>query len=167
MIDSFGNIPSHPLLVHIPVVLVPLSMLFTVFMVVVPALRRRHGSVAMGILALACAGSFVAARSGRSLEREYTEAGQTIPDLLRDHADMGNRLQFLVAIYLILSIAWIIRSRRSVPIYDEDGSPARAPQIVSIVLVVLVLASGTFSTWSTVKTAFSGSRSVWEQVSGD
>jgi uncharacterized membrane protein len=167
MIDSFGNIPSHPLLVHIPVVLVPLSMLATLLMVIIPGLRRRYGSLAIAVLALACAGSFVAARSGRSLEREYTAAGQTIPDLLRDHADMGNRLQFLVAIYLILSIVWIVRSRRSVPIYDEDGAPARAPQIVSVVIVVLVLVSGSLSTLSTLRTGQSGARSVWEQVSID
>lgn len=167
MIDSFGNIPSHPLLVHIPVVLVPLSMLATITMVIVPGLRRRYGPLAIAVLAFACAGSFVAARSGRSLEREYTDAGQTIPDLLRDHADMGNRLQFLVAIYLILSIVWIARSRRSVPIYDEDGAPARAPQIVSVLIVVFVLVSGSLSTLSTLRTGHSGARSVWEQVAID
>jgi uncharacterized membrane protein len=167
MIDTFGNIPSHPLLVHIPVVLVPLSMLATVFMVVVPGLRRRFGSLAIGVLTLAFAGSFLAARSGRSLERAYTDAGQTIPEILRDHAGMGGRLQFLVAVYLILSIVWIVRSRRSVPVYDEDGSPARAPQIVSVLIVVLVLASGSLSTLSTLRTGHSGARSVWEQVSID
>lgn len=167
MIDSFGNIPSHPLLVHIPVVLVPLSMLATVSMMLIPNLRRRFGSIAVGILLLAFIGSFLAAQSGRSLERNYTEAGQTIPDLLQNHADMGNRLQFLVAIYLISTIAWIIRSRRSVPIYDEDGSPTRVPRIISAVIVVLVLTSGSLSTLSTLRTGHSGARSVWEQVSID
>jgi hypothetical protein len=80
---------------------------------------------------------------------------------------MGNRLQFLVAIYLILSIVWIVRSRRSVPIYDEDGAPARAPQIVSVLIVVLVLVSGSLSTLSTLRTGHSGARSVWEQVAID
>lgn len=165
MIDSFGNIPSHPLLVHIPVVLVPLSMIATILMVIIPGLRRRYGSLAIAVLVLACAGSFVAARSGRSLERQYTSGGQTIPELLRDHSEMGKRLPFLVLIYLILSIVWIVRSRRSVPIYDEDGAPARAPQIVSALIVVLVLVSGSLSTLSTLRTGQSGARSVWEQTS--
>ncbi len=167
MIDSFGNIPSHPLLVHIPVVLVPLSMLATVAMVVVPSLRRRFGGIALTMLTVAFAGTLLAARSGRSLERRYTNAGQSIPDLLRDHADMGTRLQFFVAAYLISSVVWVVRSRRFSPVYGEDGSPIRRHQVISVLVVVVVLATGAFSTLSTLRTGHSGARSVWEQVSID
>lgn len=166
MTETFANIPSHPLIVHAPIVLVPLSLLLTVLMVVVPNLRRRYGALAVGILTLAMIGTFLAARSGKALERQYTSAGRPIPDLLHDHAAMGDRLRFLVAVYLVLTIVWIIRSRRVVPIYGEDGSPSRRPQVISLIVVVLVLAAGTLSTVSTWRTGTLGSRSVWEQDSG-
>lgn len=166
MIDSFGNIPSHPLLVHIPVVLIPLSMIATVLMLISPNIRRRYGILAIIILSLAFVGTFLAARSGRTLEQQYIDAGQTIPDLLQDHADMGNRLQFLVGIYLIATIVWLYRSRRG-PVYGEDGSPTGSTRLLSAFLVTLVVAAGTFSTISTLRTGHSGARSVWEQVSAD
>ncbi len=166
MIDSFGNIPSHPLLVHIPVVLIPLSLIATVAMLVAPSVRRRYGSLAIVVLLLAFVGTILAARSGRALEKQYIDAGQTIPDLLQDHADMGGRLQFLVGIYLVATIVWIYRSRRG-PVYGEDGSPTGSTRLLSAFVVVLVLAAGTFSAISTLRTGHSGARNVWEQVSTD
>lgn len=163
-IDSFGAIPSHPLLVHIPVVLLPLSLLGTILMVIVPNFRRRHGSLAIMILAIGFAGTILAARSGTSLERINTDGGQSIPKLLQNHADMGNRLQYLVGIYLVMSIIWIVRARRSGSDHGNDGHLLSQQRIISMIIIGLVLAAGSSSTWSTLQTAHSGVRSVWEQV---
>lgn len=167
MIDTFGEVPSHPLLVHIPVVLIPLSMLATVLMVIVPNFRRRFGSLAVSLLVIAFVGTILAARSGRSLERTYIDAGQTIPDLLRDHADMGSRLQYLVGIYLLMTIIWIVRSRRMGHDVGNDDRLLSQTRLVSAFIVVLMITAGSFSTVSTLRTGHSGARSVWEQVSPD
>lgn len=142
-------------------------MIATVFMLVFPSLRRRHGALAVGVLAIAVIATFFAARSGRTLERQYIDSGRTIPDLLQDHAEMGNRLLYLVAIYFVLTVVWIVRSRRVVPVYGEDGSPSRQPQLISIIVTVLVVAAGALSTLSTLNVGNSGARSVWEETSVD
>lgn len=164
MIDSFGNIPSHPLLVHIPVVLIPLSLMATVLMMILPSVRRRYGTLAISVLFLATAGTVLAARSGRTLAQKYTDSGQTISDLLQDHIDSGNRLQFLVAVYLIASILWLYRSHRG-PAIAEDGSVDQRARLLSAVVIVFVLVAGALTTASTLRIAQSGARSVWEQIS--
>lgn len=167
MIDSFGNIPSHPLLVHVPVVLVPLSMVATVLMVLLPSLRRRFGSLAVVILTIAFAGTIIAARSGSSLEKAYTAAGEAIPDVLKQHADMGTRLQFVVGAYLCLTIVWIVRSRRSGADYGDDDRILSQARLITAAIVVLVVTAGSFSSILTLRTAHSGARSVWEQPLSD
>lgn len=167
MIDSFENIPSHPLLVHVPVVLVPLSMVATVLMVVVPLFRRRYGSLAIAVLGLASAGAVLAARSGRTLEKSLTDAGRTIPDLLQEHVDTGQRLQFLIGLYLLLTVVWLVRSRRFDSNSGGDEPFVNQTRMVTVLLVVATLTAGAFSTVSTLRTAQSGARSVWEQVSDE
>lgn len=164
MTDTFGNIPSHPLVVHVPIVLVPLSLLATLLMVVSPALRRRLASVVIVVLAIASVATIFAAQSGRDLEEKYIDAGRTIPDLLKSHAEMGNRLQYLVVLYLILTIAWVVRARRSGPTTRDDGSLSRRPQVVSAVVVLLAILAGATATVSTLRTGHTGARSVWEQI---
>jgi uncharacterized membrane protein len=166
MIDSFGSIPSHPLLVHIPVVLIPLSLISTVSMLILPSARRRYGTLTIALVVLATAGTVLAARSGRTLAREYTDAGRTIPDLLQQHIDDGNRLQYLIAAYLIAMIIWFVRTQRG-PVLDHDGMPSSRARLISAFLVAFVLVAGTSSAVSTLRTSHSGTRSVWEQPSGE
>ena len=167
MIESLGSIPSHPLLVHVPVVLVPLSMIATVLMLVSSNVRRRYGFLSITILTIAFVGTVLAARSGRSLLDEYEKSGRSMSDLLQDHADMGSRLQYLVGVHLALTIVWIVRSRRPMPLDTDDAAALRNRRIVSTVLTCLVAASAIASTAATMDTGHSGSRSVWEQASID
>lgn len=163
MIESLGSIPSHPLLVHVPVVLVPLSMVATTLMIMSSSARRRYGSLAVALLTIAFVGTVFAARSGHALETEYEKSGRNISDLLRDHADMGSRLQYVVGVYLILSMIWIVRSRRPIPLDADDDPTLHNRRIVSAILAFLVVTSAIASTASTLHTGHSGLRSVWER----
>ena len=56
MLDEFQGLPTHILLVHAVIVLVPIAALLTVLSAVWPAARRRLGIITplVGLVALIC-----------------------------------------------------------------------------------------------------------------
>ena len=178
MIDSFGNMPSHPLLVHIPVVLVPLSLLGIIVMVALPRLQRHYAIPTTVVAAVAFLGSILAADSGRSLEASFTAAGQTIPTTLQDHIDMGSTPQYLAALMLALLVAWAILLRRPTDhdVSDDGTTPGtsrwRCDGLAasalgtrwSWVMMAATIIAAAMATLSVLRTGHSGAASVWEQV---
>ena len=51
--DTFAGLPAHPLLVHAPVVLVPVVALLVILMIVRPQWLERFGWLAVGLAGLA------------------------------------------------------------------------------------------------------------------
>ena len=86
-INNLFGLPVHPLLVHIPVVLIPLATAIGSLLVAVRGSWRRTFAIPVAVVALAGAGGvFLAAKSGGSLEERVKET-----DLVHDHAAAGER----------------------------------------------------------------------------
>lgn len=164
MVDKIGNISSHPLFAHLPVVLLPLTFLGLVLTIMSPSLRRRYGSLVIALLVLTTISTFLATRSGRTLLNEYDIEGRSLSPFLEDHVTVGERLEYLVPVHLLLVVVWMVRSRKSGPAINDDGSESRRPQIISAIVVILLLASGAAATALVLQGGYSGLRSVWEQV---
>ena len=96
MLDDVLGVPTHALVVHAVVVLLPLAALGGVAVALVPALRRRYGLL-VGLLTVAAVASVpVATRSGQRLfdrlsarfgPDDATEAG-----LMQRHHDLAGSL---------------------------------------------------------------------------
>ena len=86
-LTSLFGLPAHALLVHIPVVLIPLGAVGAVLMLW-PRLRRAVGWWVCGILVVAGIATQLAISSGQSLE-DYVHETQ----LMRDHAHMGESIR--------------------------------------------------------------------------
>lgn len=163
MFESLGGLPAHPLVVHLPVVLVPLATVGAVLMAVRPAWLLRYGTVVAVLAGLGFAGSLLAAGSGEELEESFRAAGETISGTLADHVEMGESVELLAGVFFVLLLVWVLFSAWRRRVGEERAvQKVRRPKVVGLVLAVLVVVSGVAATSSVYLTGHSGAKSVWE-----
>src|SRR4051794_39308686 len=84
-IQSLFGLPAHPLLVHVPVVLVPLAAIGAVMLVVRRSWIQRFGWAVAAIAGVGWLGTLLAASSGEELVGQVDRS----PSLHR-HAELGS-----------------------------------------------------------------------------
>lgn len=146
----FG-LPAHPLLVHAPVVLIPILLAAIVALTVKPQWRAKGGPY----LAAGAIGIFVlcvlAAGSGEKLEARVGEG-----PLVEEHAELGEQLR-LIALFLALAVtAWVLATRAAV----------KNTALTAIVtpLAVASVALGALATVWDVRTGHAGAKAVWKET---
>lgn len=175
-LDTLGGIAGHPLLVHIPVVLIPVATIGVIAIAIRPSFMRHYGPLVAGVAFVGFLGSVLAASTGEALEEEFEDAGQTISGTLADHVEMGDRVKIVAFLFLLATLAWVVlaRRRRTADTSADTsadatagtaGTPAAAGRSRHAVtaLMVLALVTGGVATWSVTTTGHSGATSVWEQ----
>jgi hypothetical protein len=85
--DTFAGLPAHPLLVHAPVVLVPVVALLVILMIVRPQWLERFGWLAVGLAGLALVTGVLAENSGEALEEAVEDSASRT--LLHAHEEAG------------------------------------------------------------------------------
>ena len=127
MFDTINGLPIHPLVVHAVVVLVPLAVLGTIVIAVVPKWRAPYGLFVVGAAAVATVLCPVATSSGEALEGHVGDPGY-------DHAELGEQLVWFVLPVLVLSAVLVWLARRPV---DRRPGPAWLPTAVAVVAVAV------------------------------
>ena len=164
MFETFDGLPAHHLVVHLPVVLVPLAALAVLALALRPRLLRTFGVVVTVLAGVGFAGALLATNSGEALEESFRAAGQTIPETLRDHAEMGDRAQVLAGLFFVITLAWVVYDRWHRRVGAERATAVvRKPRHLAIGLAVVAVLSGAAATASVTWAGHSGARSVWEQ----
>lgn len=154
---EIDGLPLHPLVVHAVVVLVPLTCLLAVLFAVLPSWRWLTRWVTVAVAVLGAAAAFVATRSGEALEESRPELRQ----LVREHAEHGDRLQVLTLVLAVLLLvsAFLLPG----PSGLASGRGARASRVAvldTVLPVVLVLACLVVA-YQVYLTGESGARAVW------
>lgn len=107
MFDFIFGLPMHALVIHVVVVLVPLSTLCTIAYVVRPSWRwvLRWPTVAGALVSGISA--FVAAESGERLlvRVSVTRASTTNFELLANHTTWGDRARIVCLVFMLLALA--------------------------------------------------------------
>jgi len=164
MIALFEGLPTHPFVVHLPVVLVPLATIGVLAMALRPRWHRTFGPVVTALAAVGFVAAIIASRSGESLEDEYRAAGETISTTLRDHAEAGERVPLLAGLFLLILLVWVLfdrwRARAGEATATEE---ARRPKQVAAALAVLTVLSAGVASAAVYQAGHSGASSVWEQ----
>jgi len=168
--DLFG-LPAHPLLVHAPIVLVPLAALGAIFMAIKPEWRHRFGLPVAAIAAVAAVAVQLAIGSGEALEERVRET-----KLVEQHSQIAEQARpfvFLFALALIAIAAWdIVEKRRSAAPGPESAArssvktpvgPSRAHNLMAIAVVLTALL-GVVSTLQVVRTGHSGAKATWDNT---
>jgi len=163
MPNTLSGLPAHPLLVHIPVVLLPLAAICAVAMLIRPALLRTFGWFVVGLAGVGFIGALFAASTGDELKETREAAGQSISATLRDHAEQGDAVQVYAGIFFVLVLAWVGFAwwRRRVG-EERATSVARKPKIVATALAALAILAGAATTASVTIAGHNGAKSVWE-----
>ncbi len=148
MFDVFGGLPVHILVIHVVVVLIPLSAIGAVFIAVRPKALRLFGVVTIMGAAVGTIGAFIAKESGEQLS---SRIGYPQP-----HTDYGNIFPIYALIYLlIVTVFWFLA--RGIPLNRNR------PLWLKVFGGVVVIASIAI-TYFTILTGHSGSEATWQDV---
>jgi hypothetical protein len=152
VLDQFHGLPTHALIVHLTVVVLPVAALGGILVALVPWLRRRYGVLVLLTSILAAVLMPVTIKSGENFYAQrsaaFTAADVTEAGLMQRHQDLALALPkwvvlLLIGVFLVvvppLLIRWDraragSRSRVAVPVGagaptagDGTSAPARAP----------------------------------------
>ena len=175
--ERIFDLPAHPLLVHFPVVAIPVLSLMALAMVVSRRARRSFGlpSVVLGVICLVS--TWFASRSGEALvEPLFLES------VIKEHRSLGQTTLVFLLIFVVLLTAFVASSRLADRgdrddndltgddgELDLDGEAVRAAaggpgrlRSISLVLSALVVVFAVLTTTWVARTGHEGARVTWE-----
>ena len=149
MPDTVFGVPLHPLVNHAVVVLVPLAVLGTLIVTVVPRWRTAYGWLVLALTGVAFASVPVATRSGRNLEASLELGGPAL-DKVQEHQEMGDRLIWAVGAMFVLDLVMMMMHRAGRPSGQATliGVLASIAGLVALVVVVLTGHLGAQAVWN-------------------
>lgn len=145
MLDTVGGLPAHPLLVHAPLVLIPLVSVSAVVMVASARFSRRFGAAVAVLSALAVVSAAAAKLSGEAW-------GEQI-GFPQPHAELADPLPVIVLLQaLLVTVLWLL----------DRGRPTNRTRPLPVWLVsALVLVVSVVAVYWTVRVGHSGAEAVW------
>jgi len=146
-LDRIFGLPAHPLLVHVPVVLVPLSALALVGVAVRPGWRAAAGWWVVGLAFVALVSVQLAMTTGESLQEHV---GDRV--LVHQHASLAEPMRPLALAVLLLSVGLVLVDRRRARAWYRNTMLA-----VGGVSIVVAAASMV----QVARVGHSGAKAVW------
>lgn len=138
------DIPAHPLIVHAPVVLIPVTAFLSIFVVANRRLSRRFGPLILLSSGAAAVSALVASQTGKALQYEL---GYEVVQ----HANFGHRVWwFSLAAFVALLGLWLI-----------DRSSRRSRRFDGNLLAIAVLVFGLLATFWVIRAGHTGAELVW------
>jgi len=150
LFDSIGGLPVHPLVVHAPVVLIPLTALGAIATACVPRWSRRFGVLLVLVGFIAVGFSFVAKESGEAL----LAALRLNPD--DPHYAFGKWMVIVAGLlFVAVTALWLL----------DRGTPGNRPRsmgtkVVAVATIVMALVA---LAWI-IKTGDTGARLLWSHT---
>lgn len=152
MLESIGELPSHPLFVHAPVAFMPVLAIFALVLLARPEWRQKVG-LALPVLSAGLAlATWLAKESGEELRGLL---GDFAPNTDK-HESLANTTLVLILLLLVVSAAMVVADRRA---------RANGPGWLSHAATALVGLSVVFAALATVwmfRTGHEGARLVWK-----
>lgn len=155
--DTITGLPAHPLIVHLPVVAIPMAVIVLIVFALKPSWRQMLSYFLVALGAIIGLGVVLAASTGEGLEEQVENSA-----LLHTHVELGEQLRNFGVVFGFLLIAlggfsWL-SARGSI-----DLGASRSKQVITV-LTALSLVMGVVTTVWDVRTGHSGAKSVWSDV---
>ncbi len=147
----FG-LPAHPLLVHIPIVLIPLVAVLGIAIAVSPRMREKFGILTLVLAFVAFIGTFLASQSGEALTDSVRRSAA-----LHQHIDLAGKMKYL-ALLLLAAVFGIM-------LYDRLTKQGRKfPAGTNALAIVLMVVIAVGSTGWLVAVGHNGAQATWQNV---
>ncbi len=152
-ITTLFGLPAHPLLVHVPVVLIPLCFVGALGLWWKPW-RDRLGWATAVVLVIAGIFTQLAIGSGQALRDELDRNGA----LVRAHVSIAENVRPWLLLFFVFLVAflWVERRRRL-----EDRSVSMRTPVLAI-LFALTVGFGAVSTYWVVRIGHTGAKAEWQ-----
>ena len=157
-ISKLFGLPAHPLLVHIPIVLLPLVGVGAIAMAVSATVRDRIGWIVVALSAAALVGVQLAMGSGEQLQDSVDRS-----TALREHIDMAEQLRPIAFLFFVAVLVLMLLHRHARGAgqgRDASTVPSWVQPGVAVVCVVLALTAN----FQLVRVGHNGARATWEKV---
>jgi uncharacterized membrane protein YfcA len=157
--STVNGLPAHVLLVHIVVVLVPLTALALVAAALWPRAARRLGVLLPALALVALVSVPLATQAGEWLERHVTE-----DTLVRRHTELGDGLlPWALGLFVLATVVWwATRRTREEQTPGKGGRWSILP--VRIAVGVLSVAVGVGAVVDVYRIGDSGAKAAWHDA---
>jgi hypothetical protein len=165
MPSTVFGLPTHALLVHATVVLVPLAALAVLLHALWPVARRRLGIVTPLLALAALVLTPLSTESGEVLERSVGHSA-----LVERHAELADGLlPWTVGLFVVAAALWVLdrrRTRVAVPAGSGELRETRPalPRWLPVVATVLAVVAAAGTAVQVVRIGHAGAEATWHGV---
>jgi len=159
----YSGLPAHPLFVHVPVVLIPTTIVAALLFMVKPEWLTRYG-IALALVSIAAMSSiFLTMQAGAALRGALNLQGQAAK-LISEHSHAAHILAIVYVVFTATLILTFAARRISggmptgLGIVDELLTPKWAFATLRVVLVLLSIVAG----YMVFRTGDLGAKAVWD-----
>lgn len=172
--DSLLGLPTHPLIVHIPVAMLPLAALGVIVMLLRRTWYERYRWAVLVVGAIGTFGAILATASGEDLEHTIGRVeGRDAVRAIHEHAEAGEiartlAIMFFVALAAWVVVPWFLERRAKVAdagaAANADAASGAMPSWLRPVLMVVVAVTAVASMISIVDAGHSGASEAWKDL---
>ncbi len=159
----YGGLPAHPLFIHVPVILIPTTIVAAIVFVVKPQWFTRYGIALALVSIVAMSSIFLAMQAGAALRGALNLQGQAAK-LISEHSQAAHILAIVYVLFTATLIVTFAAQRISggmptgLGIVDDLLSAKPILTALRVVLVVLSLVAG----YMCFRTGDLGAKAVWQ-----
>jgi hypothetical protein len=159
----YSGLPAHPLFVHVPVILIPTTIVAAIIFVFKPEWFSRYG-IALGLVSIVAMSSvFLTMQAGAALRGELNLQGQAAK-LISEHSQAAHILAIVYVVFTATLIVTFAAQRISggmptgLGIVDGLLSSRSMLTALRVVLVLVSIGAG----YMTFRTGDLGAKAVWQ-----
>ncbi len=159
----YSGLPAHPLFVHVPVILIPATIVAALVCVAKPVWLSRYGIALAVVSIVAMSSVFLTMQAGAALRAALNLQGQAA-NLISQHAQAAHILAVVYVVFTATVIVTFAAQRISggmatgLRIVDGVLSSKSLFKALRVVLVLLSLGAG----YMTFRVGDLGAKAVWE-----
>ncbi len=159
----YSGLPAHPLFVHVPVVLIPTTVVTAVVFMVKPQWFSRYGIALAVVSIIAMSSIFLTMQAGAALRAALHLQGQAA-QLISEHSHAAHILAIVYVVFTATLIVTFASQRISggmptgLGIVDRPLASKSVFTTLRVVLVLLSIGAG----YMVFRTGDLGAKAVWE-----
>jgi hypothetical protein len=159
----YGGLPAHPLFVHVPVVLIPSTIVAAIVFTIKPEWFSRYGIALAVVSIVAMSSIFLTMQAGAALRAALNLQGEAAK-LISEHSHAAHILAYVYVLFTATLIVTFAAQRISggmptgLGIVDRLLSPKPTLTALRVVLVLLSIGAG----YMVFRTGDLGAKAVWE-----